>query len=276
MSRLTPAQQQVDLASFWDRTDRRNGGDGLVWAKSTAPAGQQVIVHIENANKQRFKVPPIKAGNPVCLTSFAPFDVLRDSADLNQCATGGGSASGQPLVRLMTTKEADEFFDKKAKTLKRTKDDLKREAARVQMQEAQARKLAPSEVDTNLRIQDAVVSIQDVINPYIEDLCAQIRPDLDANMRMSASDFMSAMLDLEDSLSFDEVEYIYTHSGIYPSVRSWAAKKKDEIWAASADSAQAYDDLADDVGAGADEEGEDASESEDSELMPAAPKSRSR
>jgi hypothetical protein len=61
MSRFTPAQQQVDIASFWERVDRKNGGDGLVWAKSTAPAGQQVIVHIENANKQRFKVAPIKS-----------------------------------------------------------------------------------------------------------------------------------------------------------------------------------------------------------------------
>jgi hypothetical protein len=271
MSNFNPAQRQVDVTGYWDKVDRKNGGDGLVWAKSMAKAGQQVIVHIEGPNKQHYKVPPIRAGDPVCLSQFAPLEVLRDSGDLNQCATGAMSKDNLPLIKLMTTPEANVFFEKKAKTLKRTKDQLMQDAAIRQQREASgaARPLSRNEVDTSLKLEDAVVSIDEVINPFIEHLCAQIRPDLEPNNRMSASDFMASMLDIEESLTFDEAEYIYTHSAVYPSVRSWAARKKDQLWAETAPAAGIVDDLADapepvdesDLGQFADDEASDASDS---------------
>ena len=279
MSNYNPAQRQVDVTGYWDKVDRKNGGDGLVWAKSMAKAGQQVIVHIEGPNKQHYKVPPIRAGDPVCLSQFAPLDVLRDSGDLNQCATGAMSKDNQPLIRLMTTPEADVFFEKKAKTLKRTKEQLMQDAAIRQQREASgaARPLSRSEVDTSLKLEDAVVNVEEVINPFIEHLCAQIRPDLEANNRMSASDFMASMLDIEESLTFDEAEYIYTHSTVYPSVRSWAARKKDQLWADTAPAGEVVDDLADGPDESASGEGQfvedEASEDEDAPA-PAARRGR--
>lgn len=232
------AMDMIGVSEYFDKVGKSGGGDNLLWAKSTAPQGRQVIIHCESASGQRYKIPPIKAGDPVCLSKFAPFGVLIENPDLIQCATSG-------LIKLMTSKEASGYFDKKAKLLKTDAQALMKKAENEARLAAQAKQTAESDVDENRRIDREVSASEDsLINPRLAHLMAQVSPMLKDHERMPASDLLASLLELEDSMSLDELEYVRAR-GFWPSVKKWAEKKQAELVDSSG--VAENDDLADEA-----------------------------
>lgn len=220
LDHLTGTSTMVGVADYFDKVA---AGDKLVWAKAVAPQGRQVCLDIMGPNKQRYKVPEIKAGDPICLSKFAPLSILREASDLIQ-----GATSTPPILKLMLTSEVNEYFARKSKVLKVDPRDLRAQAEEDARRAASKRQLSDSEVDHGQAIQSGFVSIQDNINPHIEYLCAQVHVMLDADKRMPVSAFMGELLAIEDSLSMDDLEYIKA-LGFYPTAKNWAEKKQNEL-----------------------------------------------
>lgn len=218
---FNPAQSMFDVVDFFEAVDKKNKGDGLVWAKATAPQGRQVIAELQTAHGKRVKIPPIRPGDPICLSKFATFDVIRDSPDLIQAANNG-------LIKLMTHKQANDYFAKKAALLKTTPEQLKANAEAAARQNVFTKRRETSEVDRSQRIEDSYVAEEDVVNPRLHNLCAQVQPMLKENQKMPVNEFMAEILDLEESLTLPDLEYLDA-LGYYPSVKKWAKAKKLEV-----------------------------------------------
>lgn len=222
--KYNPAQVMMSAIEFFDKVDRKEGGDGIVWAKATAPRGAQVIVEVRTANDKRIKIPAIRAGDPVCLSKYAPFDLLRQAEDLLQCSVAG-------LLRLMTNDEANAYFDRKAGILKKDPEDLMRKAHLETQRALLAQPLKEAEVDTSNRISDKYVAIDDVINPRLHDICRSISPLLPEEQRKSTQEVQEILLELEDSMTLEDAEYLDANSGTRPAIKRWAQQKKAEIHA---------------------------------------------
>jgi len=223
MHMFNPAQAMFDVIEYFDKVDRKNGGDGLIWVKAIAPRGAQVIVEPKTATGARVKVPAIKPGDPVCLSKYATFEILRDSTDLNQCVTGG-------LLKLMTHAEVEAYFEKKASILKTSAEDLKAQAEADARKEAMARSrgLSSSEVDKSQRVSSLEGSTEDLVHPRLQALCAEVQPALKPNERMPVSELMTELLALEESITLDDLAYLQAH-GFYPTVKKWAETKFAEV-----------------------------------------------
>lgn len=235
----------VDITSFFEKVDRVNGGDGIIWAKATAPRGSQVILELKTPLGDRIKVPPLQAGDPICLSKYAFFDALKSSTDITRCATSG-------LIRLMTTEEADAYFQKKAGILKRSADDLKREADRRSREAVTAKQLDKSKVDKSARMSDLdasrrstdLVYEDDIVNPRVINLCHQVSPLLKEEQRLSVMELQEQLLALEDSMTLDDAQYVEAN-GFYPSIKKWGRAKVAEL-AETLGIAPASDELSDD------------------------------
>lgn len=206
------------IVEFFERVDRKNGGDGVVWVKATAPRGQQVILEIRTQQGRRLKVPPIRPGDPVCLSKYATFDVIRDAEDVMQCWSNG-------IIKLMSSKEANDFFAVKAGRLKTTPEALKQKADQDARAALNAKPLKESEVDDSLAINTEYVNMEDVINPRLIYLCQQVSPMLKEEHRMPVNALQAELLDIEESLTLMDLEYIRAN-GFYPTIKKWAAARQ--------------------------------------------------
>lgn len=218
---FNPAEQLLEVVNFFDRVDKSRGGDGIVWAKATAPRGRQVIIELKTAKGDRVKIPAIKSGDPVCLSKYATFDVLRDSSDITQCANNG-------LIRLMTHTEATAFFAKKAAILQTNPGELMKKSDQLARESMMNKPLAVTAVDSTQRIQDVQVSTDDVVNPRLHHLCGQVAPQLKDNDRLPVKEFMSQILDLEETMTLEDLDYLRAH-GYYPTAKKWADAKWSEM-----------------------------------------------
>jgi len=225
-----PAQAMFDIGEFFEQVDRKNGGNGIVWAKATAPRGRQVIIELENSMGKRVKVPPIKAGDPVCLSKFAKFEVLRDSTDLAQGANNG-------LLKLMTHEEALAWFEQKAAQLKTSSQELMNQAEQASRASTFRKPLEVSQVDRTQKLSDMHVAIEDVVNPRLEDLCAKVQPMLkdagderfpEHQRRIPVNEMMAEVYDLQDSLTMEDLAYLQAN-GYYPTVKKWAEAQQREL-----------------------------------------------
>lgn len=221
-AQYNPAGAMFDVEDFFDKTDKRNGGDGIVWVKTTAPKGRQAILEFESANGRRIKVPPIKAGDPVCLSKYASFEVIRNSTDLTQSITDGS-------LKPMSHKDATAYFAKKANLLKTTPGALLKKSEEFARDALSARPLSEDQVDKSQRLSNEVgPSIEDAISPYLQNLLAQVDVRLKDNERLPVQELMGELLNLEDSLTLDEYDLIKA-IGYYPTVKKWAREKHLEM-----------------------------------------------
>lgn len=218
----SPAAGMMAVVEFFERIDRKNGGDGIVWCKATAPKGRQVCVEVKTPNGQRLPLPPIKAGEPVCLSQFANFEALKDAPDLSRCAQKG-------LIRLMDSQEADSFFVKKASILNTTPQALVDKAQQAAMQTAYAEPLADSAIDKSQRLSNEFVSVEDVVNPRIQHICGEMSTSLADGQARLANDILSELVDMEESLTLEDFDFLYAGSTRYPSVRKWTAAARDAL-----------------------------------------------
>ena len=221
-----PAHTMMNVVDFFDKVDKKNGGDGMVWVKATAKRGMHVIIELKGKSGERIKIPPIKPGDPICLSRYAQYEIIRDSADLVQNASNG-------TIKLMTQAEALDFFEKKAQVLKTTPEALMRKSATLAQESLRAKPMSAQEVDKSQRISNEPgPSIDDAINPYVQNLLAGVDVRLKDHERTAVTELMTELLNLEDSLTIEELDLIAA-TGYYPSVKKWAKAKHLELAKAS-------------------------------------------
>lgn len=214
---VNPASLMTNVVEFFESVDRNLGGDGVVWAKSILKNGAQVVLDITK-DRVRYKVPPITPGDPVCLTKSVPLTILRESPDLLEAVNAGS-------IKLMTTKEATAFFDKKASRLKTSSATL--QAAAEEEAHRATRQKSTGEVDTSQRITSESVMIEDVIDPRVQHLCAQVHVGLKDNERWPVNKLLSELMKFEDTVTIDSLLFIEAE-GYYPSVKKWARELRAE------------------------------------------------
>lgn len=216
-----PAETMFDAVDFFDRVDRKNGGDGIVWVKAVAPRGRQVITELLTSQGRRVKIPAIRPGDPICISKYASFDIIRESSDFLQAVNSG-------IMKLMTHKEANAYFQKKASLLKTSPQELINKAEQSARDEFSNRQKQNNDVDVSQRVVTPSVATEDVVNPRLHHLCAQVQPRLAENEKMPVKELMSEVLDLEDSLTLDDLAYLQAN-GFYPTVKKWAESKYLEV-----------------------------------------------
>ncbi len=216
----------VDIEDFFEKVDRRNGGDGLIWVKASAPKGGQVVVDVKNRQGHSIKIPALKPGDPICLSRFAPFDLIRESHDLTQCVASG-------LVKIMSSAEANAYFEKKAKLLKTSPKALIDKVNQDAKDQLNSKPLAASEVDLDSAIGIETAEIEDVVQGRVLNVCSHISPMLKESERWPVSKALEELLELEDSLTLEDCDYLASQGGVYPSIVKWANEKMREIGQAS-------------------------------------------
>lgn len=210
-------------ASFFDKVEK---GDKGVWAKSIAPRGRQVCIEVQLDNKKRFRIPPILPGDPVCLSKYAPFHALRECQDLLQLAG--------TQIKLMTTAEAKQYFEKKAALLKKTPTELRGLAEQQEKSFLARKKLDPSAVEDHMA-EESSLADDEVISPPVMEIVAEIggpaviqlgeRRRVDDSHRLPASQALARLYEIQESLTFEDLAYVETR-GYWPSVKKWA---RDQI-----------------------------------------------
>lgn len=233
-----PAAKAFEVVDFFERVDRKNGGDGLVWCKATAPGGMQVIIEIKDRNNSKKPVwgGAIVPGDPMCLSQKCPdLELIKQSSTIAQSAAAG-------IVKLMTTADVTAWYTKKAKTMKTSPQELMKKAQAEQALRDQKKALPEDQVRLAQHVPGDLsdtVMVDDIINPRLHHLAAQVSPQLPDAKKMSAKELMGEVLNMEDILSFDDLMYVQSHF-YYPTIRNWATKK---IGALNADAAPDSDEL---------------------------------
>lgn len=221
---LNRAQVIAAVQKFFDAVAL---DDGLVWVKVVAPKGNQVVLEFgKSPSGEVYRIRQaeggnaLKPGDPICLSESVPLHVIRECGDLKRAVS-----AQPPLLKLMTTAEADAFFEKKAGILKTDAQDLKKAAMTREGDLGNFGQVASdASVDTKQAISTAYVDAQEVVNDRVIYLCAQVSAQLDEEQRWDVKKFMSELLDLEDSLTLDDWTYIQA-LGFYPSIRNEATKR---------------------------------------------------
>ena len=235
----TPAQRQSTVSQFFDNVDPKNGGDGIVWARSTSPNGNIFIFQPETALGKPIKVPALQHGLPICVCpQHVSLDLLRDCQDLQKGASNG-------YVQLMTSDEADTYFVQRAEKEGVSPEDLQRLAEKRAQDELRGVKIDQQhQAEVLLERTPSKSKIKPYepspVHPRVQQLCGQVSPllaDSDdnsvavAHRRMPVNTFRSQLLDYEDALTLADLEHISSH-GYYPSVKKWANGRLKEIRAA--------------------------------------------
>lgn len=223
-----PAQVTVDCMEFFDRVDKKNGGDGVVWAKCTAKKATQAIVEIQNSMGRPIFMPPIKVGTPLCLTRYVPsFELLRNAEQIQQNVANGN-------IKLMTSADAWTFFNRKAERMQSTADQLMRQAD-AEAGNFMAKKGVPSnELDQNQSLARPIQTPEGyedpalLMHPKIDDICNQVAPWLKPGECLSANAMFDVIYDLEDMLTIHDLTRLES-GGRYPTVKRWAQKKMLEL-----------------------------------------------
>lgn len=207
-----------DVSDFFKSV---KAGDGMVWAKSVSSRGGQTIIEVRDTNGDIVPVPPVKSGDPVCLSEFAEIELLEKCRDIKSCAVAG-------LLQLMTEDEANAWFAKKGARLRKSPDELKRKA-RNQSQLEKDRP-SPVEADESKKVLDRepVKNLEDTINRRLVYICGRLSPMLTENQRISASDAMNDLMEIEDGLEYIEWAYL-AQQGYYPSIIKYAKEMMDSF-----------------------------------------------
>jgi len=214
----------ISFEDFFERVDRANGGDGLVYARSTHPQGYDVILGelYDASGKHARKFPPIKR-DPVLLTKTARLAVLRDHGDLMEMVQKGA-------IQLMSSSEALAFFGRKSEITGVPIEELIRDAEQAS-QKAASHSPGSVTVDEKLKVgagSAPAVSIEAVISPRVMNFVAGLSAELDDNLRTPEKAAAVKFADMIDNLSSDELSYIQAH-GYYPSIRKKASARFDEM-----------------------------------------------
>lgn len=215
------------VGEYFDNVDRKNGGDGLVWVKCIEPTGMQVALDLKDENGVSRPTKAIEQGAPRCLSSEGiSIDGLRRSADIGRAVFVGN-------IKLMTTAEVDEWYQKiEAETgLDTSELDAQVQQSAKSFQNRQANSSQP---DMSMMIQSAEDSLlaEENISSRVRYLMGEVDIRLKDSDRRPAKEITAELVNLQDVLSIDELEYIYSR-GYWPSVRSWAKKKIDAFYLAN-------------------------------------------
>jgi len=230
-----PAQAVLRFNEFF-----KNCTDEMVWCRAVQPPGQQGIIQhsmsiVDGTNY--YRIPPITVGDPMCLSTYAPYEALRKSSELRTSVTKG-------ILELLTTDQADAFFAKKASVGGRSIDMLKNEAANREASFLNHEPLVDPNrpAAANERALDSVseavtfartknnqpIVAEEVVKPYIIHLCQQVSSELKEEACMPANELLMKLQEIEPTLSMDDLEHIRAH-GRWKSVKQWATQKQASV-----------------------------------------------
>lgn len=203
-----------DAFAFFDNIEKSAGGDGLIWARSSAPEGREVIVHLELQNGRVIFLPPITAGVPVHLTEWATLANFRDNSNL-------GMAAAKGLVKLMTTGEAKIYIENRAEILKESPEEMLEKAAQQSRDTVSGKKIAQAASEP-LRA-ESVDSLEDILLPKVLYLADQVAVTLKDHEKMPVKEFLTQLMNMQDYLDITNLEYLKSRC-FYPSARKFIEK----------------------------------------------------
>lgn len=192
-----------------------------VWVKAITDA--QVVLTIKEGS-DFIKVPYIEPGDPVLLTTYCSFEVLKKAPDLRNMVMKG-------RLKLMTADEASTFFDAKAERLGTSPDAIKNQSFQRQQEYLNHEPLAMKagmdvihDTRSGTEEQNNAVNpvlIKDRIKPKVYHLCRQSSAALPADQRKPANELQEEFLAIEESLDEDNLQYILANVG-HKTIRDWA------------------------------------------------------
>lgn len=186
--------------------------------------------------------------DPVCLTTYLPFNVIKNSMDFRKMLIRRPAA----LV-LLTEEEYRAYYTKRAQSIgvftkdekgkkvpdadeaiRRAEDDRQGVLRRDTLPDAtepQPIRDIKSEAEHDDgddfapgQLAGKELVIEDLVNPRILNLCNQVNPGLTDQQKMPASAMLSELQKMTDGLKVADWEHV-THHGHYKSVKNFARKQ---------------------------------------------------
>lgn len=180
--------------------------------------------------------------DPVNLTRWIPFAAIKASMDFRKMLNRVPAA-----LRLLDENEYKMYYERQAQQygLNSADDAMDRaEQKRIAAQNHQPLPDAPDPIKLHEVVQDGqhlgekkivrpieTVSVDEEINPRIQNLCLQVHTSIPEAQKMTAAQMLSE-LDTISGLTLVDYEYIQSH-GYYKSIKNLARKKIAELAASS-------------------------------------------
>jgi hypothetical protein len=215
-----------------------------VFIQNVAEAQVTVAFDGTNGHAENYLFP--NSRDPINLSDYIPFNIIKGSLDLRKMLGRKPQALtilSEEEYKAYYTKKAisNELFTKDTKG-KKVPDinaaiklaDEKRQGVQAKLPLADAK--APKPIrhvdedgeEENDDIDHKQAFMDDIVNPKILHLCNQVNTGLADKEKMSASELLSELADIESRLKITDYEYVINH-GYYKSVKNYAKKKMGEL-----------------------------------------------
>lgn len=167
-----------------------------------------------------------KTRKPLNLSQYAPFDLLKNSADFRKMASRNPKA-----LRLMTEEQYLSYYEDLAHKNGTSMEDEMRHAQNL-LENLMNKVKAPTdqlqrEMEQKIAEKVELLNKPDDPHPRVIGLCAQADKDMGAQ-RIDASDFIDELESLADLLTPEDYEYVST-KGVWKKVKDFARDKLSEL-----------------------------------------------
>jgi hypothetical protein len=204
----SPAALIGNLAKFFERAAK---GDGQVWATSNVKTGDSLQIQLQDANRERIRVPELLPGAPICLSTYATLDEIKNSPDVKM-----GVARG--VILLHTTEEAEDWYRSQASELNVAVEDL------VAHYEKEATAALMDVPYTDGAKEEAEQEKTRGFNEMVISMCQKASSSLREGDRIPALDILKKFVPMASKITNEELEYIKTATA-YSDVTKWAEKE---------------------------------------------------
>lgn len=201
----------------------------------------QLSMEFKQGN-QNVPCPPIPyTGDPVCLTQFVSFEMLKNSLDFKRMAT-----AQPPIIEIMTHQEATAFYEKKAKKLKLNggaseayarSEKLRKDMLGKEEEQAKFSVTRPIEGirkveqvvgdDVTVKVAGSDATVTNTTAPFLgRTELAQPRVVGLCAGGMNARETINELEDMEErkQLTVDDLKFVMKNSP-WMTVQKWAAKR---------------------------------------------------
>lgn len=220
---MLPSERAKAISDFF-REERDN-----VWIKVTGDA--QIVLNMKDG-KDPISVPPIQPGDPILITKSVSYDQLkRATGDFRDFVMKG-------YLKLLSQEEAQTYFEEKSARVGKSAEELMLasdakwsdpvHSAGMRIESAEPRaKVSAAQSESDTPGYNPILT-RDAVKPRVQHLCRQGSTQMPAEQRKPASELLEDFIDIEDSLSEDDVNYILANTaaqGEYKTVHAWANGK---------------------------------------------------
>jgi hypothetical protein len=173
-----------------------------------------------------YKIPPIQVGDPINLMRYASHEIWRANGDLRTYVQAG-------RLEVLTEEEADKVFQDKAARLRKSEEQVRREAERREAEyltmkrppkASTALQNEPKESIVLMKNGAEVLKEHGEVLPRVLALCNEAHPQQPVADRLGEADMRDALELLAPSMRTCDFEHLET-AGVYPSVKAWAREQ---------------------------------------------------